>query len=341
MKSLRCAIIGTGYWANYQLPAWLELKGIEIVALYNRSLSKAQKLAEQYHIPGCYDDIDRMLHQEMLDVVDIITDVDTHSMFVTKAAAKGIHVICQKPMAPDVQLARNMVKTCKDASVHFFVHENFRWQAPIRKLNQALQSGIIGEPFKARITFCSAFPVFENQPFLATIRQFILTDIGSHVLDICRFLFGEADSLYCQTATVNPMIKGEDVANVLIKMNSGVHCYVEMSYASILEKEVFPQTLILIEGTHGSISLGPNYVMTSVTRLQTQIDIIPLPMYEWVDPAYALVQSSIVACNRDILHGLQGDTCEMTGEDNLKTVELVHACYDSARMNTSININSH
>ena len=64
-------------------------------------------------------------------------------------------------------------------------------------------------------------------------------DIGSHVLDICRFLFGEANSLYCLTQTVNATIKGEDVANVLMEMSNGIHCYAEMSYASILEKEVF------------------------------------------------------------------------------------------------------
>ena len=56
----------------------------------------------------------------------------------------------------------------------------------------------------------SGFPVFANQPFLKELEQFILTDLGSHTLDTARFLFGEAESLYCQTRRVHPDIKGED-----------------------------------------------------------------------------------------------------------------------------------
>src|SRR5690606_30298126 len=114
----------------------------------------------------------------------------------------------------------DMVRICKDANVSLFIHENWRWQSPIRKVKQLLDSGILGNVFKVRVSFCSGFPVFDNQPFLADLDEFILTDIGSHILDVCRFLCGEADSLYCHTARVNPKIKGEDVANVFMKMKN-------------------------------------------------------------------------------------------------------------------------
>jgi D-apiose dehydrogenase len=333
MKKLRGAIIGTGFWANYQIPAWLELEGVEIVALYNRTKAKAEVLGEKYAVSGIYDDIDELLSKEKLDFIDIITDVDTHSFFVEKAAQKGVNVICQKPMAASFELAKKMVKTCQAAGVKFFIHENFRWQAPIRWLNELLKSGIIGTPFKARASFCSAFPVFENQPFLAELDQFILTDVGSHVLDICRFLFGEVSTLYCQTARVNPTIKGEDVANVTMKMKSGLHCYAEMSYATKLEKEAFPQTLVLVEGSLGSIHLTNDFEIKITTVTGTKSEIVSPKMYNWLDPAYAVVHSSIVDCNRDILNGLIGVTCETTAEDNFKTVELVFGSYESAKDN--------
>ena len=53
-------------------------------------------------------------------------------------------------------------------------------------------------------------------------------------------------------------------------------------------------------------------------------------IYQWLDPAYAVVHSSIVDCNRDILNGLHGGKAETTGEDNLKTVKLVWTSYESA-----------
>ncbi|VAW12023.1 oxidoreductase domain-containing protein [hydrothermal vent metagenome] len=128
-------------------------------------------------------------------------------------------------MAPKLAIAKQMVETCAINNVPFYVHENFRWQSPIRKLKELMNNGQIGKIFKARVSFCSGFPIFENQPFLAELDEFILTDIGSHVLDICRFLFGEVETLMCHTQSVNPGIKGEGVANVMMKMNSGVSCY--------------------------------------------------------------------------------------------------------------------
>ena len=330
MSKLKFAVFGTGFWAGYQIPAWFEAGDVELVALYNRTKGRAEALAAKYNVPNVYDDPIKLLNNEKLDFIDIITDVDTHPVFTEMAAKRGIDVICQKPMASSLQLASDMVKVCKENKVKFFIHENFRWQAPIRALKRAMDSGIIGEPFKARVSFCSAFPVFDNQPFLAELDKFILTDIGSHILDICRYLFGEVKTLYCRTKRVNPKIKGEDVANVLMEMEGGLDCYAEMSYASILEKEAFPQTLVLVEGNKGSIHLTNDFVVKVTTWKGTQSEIIKPVMYDWVDPEYAVVHSSIVDCNKDILNGLKGGKSETTGDDNYKTVRLVWACYDSA-----------
>ena len=335
---MRIAIVGTGFWARYQIPAWQQLEGVEIVAAYNRTRSKAEEIAQKFKIPKVYDSVESLLLNEQLDCIDIITDVDTHPVFVKMAAERGVNVICQKPMAASFALAQEMTKVCRTRGVKFFIHENFRWQAPIRVLKNAINSGVIGEPFKARVSFCSGFPVFDNQPFLAELEQFILTDIGSHVLDVCRFLFGEADNLRCMTRGVNPTIKGEDVANVLMEMQSGLHCFAEMSYASILEKESFPQTLVLVEGTKGSLHLTNDFVLKTTTRQGTVSEVIKPVLYDWLDPAYAVVHSSIVDCNRDILKGLRGEAAETTGDDNFETVKLVFAAYESARTDKVIHL---
>jgi len=337
--NLRFAVFGTGFWSTYQISAWKELPGIELVAVYNRTKLKAEEVAHRFDIPRVYDDAQALLHDEELDFIDIITDVDTHPLFTTMAAEKGVDVICQKPMAPDLTQANAMLRDCQHAHISLYVHENWRWQAPIRKVKEVLDSNRIGKVFKARVAFCSAFPVFQNQPFLATLDEFIITDIGSHILDTCRFLFGEADTLWCHTATVNPAIRGEDVANVMMKMKNGISCYVEMSYASILEYEPFPQTFILIEGVHGSIHLTHNCEVRVTTKEATEIIDARPTTYPWLDPKYALVHASIVDCNRNILEGLQGRHAETTGKDNLETVRLVHAAYASGRQKQIVDMN--
>ncbi len=319
----------------------MELEEVELVALYNRTKSKAETLAHKFGVPAVYDSVDTLLKDETLDFVDIISDVDTHAPFTKAAAAKGIAVICQKPMAPDLEQAKEMVAACAKAGVPFFIHENWRWQSPIRKVKHLLNENAIGKIFKARVTFCSAFPVFDNQPFLAELEKFIISDIGSHILDVCRFLFGEVDYLLSHTATVNAKIKGEDMANIFMKMQSGVSCYAEMSYASILEYEPFPQTFLLIEGEEGSIHLTRDCEIHVTTRNGTAITKANPEIYPWLDLKYSLVHSSIVDCNRDILQSLLGNgIAETTGSENVVSVKLVHASYLSAKKNEIVKITS-
>lgn len=333
MNNLRLAVFGTGFWARFQLAAWRELPGVECVALYNRTRGKAEALAREFGVPAVYDDGGELLARERLDFIDVITDVGTHGHFVRLAAAAGLPVICQKPMATSLAEAEGMVAACREAGVPFFVHENWRWQTPIRELRRVLAGGEIGAPFRARIDMISGFPVFRQQPFLAEVEEFILADLGSHLLDVARFLFGEAETLYCQTGRVHPAIKGEDVATVMMKMGGGMTVLCEMAYAeNHLERECFPETLIFVEGERGSAEIGPDYWLRLTTADGTRARRCPPPRYSWALPDYNLVHASIVPCHADLLGALRGEgAAETTGEDNLKTARLVYAAYDSAR----------
>jgi predicted dehydrogenase len=332
MRPLRFAIFGTGFWSRYQLAGWRELEGAECVALFNRTLVKAEALAAEFGITAVYDDPEELLAKEKIDFIDIITDVDTHAPFVALAANHEIPMICQKPMAPTLALAQQMVGQCRNAGVPLAIHENWRWQHPIRELKAAIASDEIGPIHRVRIDYANSFPVFQNQPFLKELEQFILTDIGSHILDVARFLFGEARTLYCQTNRVHRDIKGEDVATVMMRMNSGATVTCNMSYASPVEHDRFPETFIFIEGENGSIELAPDFWLRVTTKAGTRVRRVPPPYFKWADARYALVHSSIVACNADLLRGLQTNTpAETSGEDNLKTMKLVFASYDSAK----------
>ncbi len=337
MKELRFAMFGTGFWSRYQLAGWRELPGVRCVALFNRTRAKAEALAKAFQVPAVYDDPGELLRNERLDFMDVVTDVDTHSRFVHLAAEHQLPVICQKPMAPTLAEAERMVATCRDAGVPFLIHENWRFQEPIRQLKRVLAEDAIGRPFRARIHYCNSFPVFDNQPFLKELEQFILTDMGSHILDVARFLFGEAENLYCQIDRVHADIRGEDVATVMMRMGGRTTVTCELSYASRTEHERFPQTYFFIEGERGSIELGPDYWIHVTTTAGTQAHRYPPPFYPWAEPTHAVVHASIVACNADLLKALQGGApAETTGEDNLQTIRLIFAAYESAKTGATI-----
>ncbi len=341
MDKLKFAVLGCGFWSKFQIGAWSELDGVDLVAVYNRTLSKAQKIAEEFNVPRVYDNPEDLFKNEKLDFVDIITDVDTHALFVEMAVKQGVkNIICQKPMAPDFETAKRMVDLCKQNGTNLFIHENYRWQAPVRRFKQIIDSGVIGKPFKAKVTFLSGFPVFDNQPFLKELDHFILTDMGSHILDVCRYLFGECNELWCRTSAITRGIKGEDVAVLLMEMKNSMSVYAEMSYASIVEHDTFSTLHILVEGEKGSVFLGPEFEIRTTTRKGTITETVKFPSYKWADPDYIVNHESGIHINRNILQAINGtEKAENTGADNLETVRLIWAAYDSAASGKKIRIN--
>lgn len=331
MSKLRFALFGTGFWAYYQLAGWVETGEVECVALYNRTRSKAEPLGEKFGITAVYDDPAELLAHETVDFVDICTNVETHHLLTKLAAERGLPVICQKPMATSLDEATALVSVCKAACVPLYINENWRWQHAIRALKVALDTGRIGRVFRATVDYRNSFPVFDNQPFLKELDQFILTDIGSHVLDTARFLFGDARSLYCQTQRVHGDIRGEDVATVMLGMESGATVVCEMSYATRREYDRFPETYVQVEGERGFLELAPDYWIRETTADGTLATRHPPPHYPWADPMYDIVHSSIVGCQRNIARALKGlEVGETSGDDNLKTVQLVFKAYESA-----------
>ena len=333
MTDLRFAVFGAGFWAPFQIAGWQEVKGAKCVAIYNRTLAKAEEIARSFGIPAVYGNAEELLERERLDFLDVITAPATHCQHVLMAAHHKLPVICQKPMANTLADAEAMVRACREAGIPLLIHENWRWQEQIREFKKVLESGEIGAPFRARIFLVSGFPVFSTEPSLKDMAEFVLKDMGTHLLDVARFLFGEADRLYCQTHQIHNGIKGEDVATVMMHMGgcTTVTCY--MGYpGNYLENDVFTQTLILVEGEKGSAELDRHYWVRVTTKDGTRSKRYPPTYRPWMLPDYIASHSSIARCNAHLLQALRGEgQAETTGEDNLKTMRLTFAAYQSAR----------
>ncbi len=185
-------------------------------------------------------------------------------------------------------------------------------------------------------------PTSEEELFQLQSLDFvdvILTDIGTHILDTARFLFGEVAELQCQTRQIHHDIAGEDVATVLMRMRDDAIVVCNMSYASCCESDLFPQTFVSVGGTRAGVSLGADYRLSMYDKGGVTIEHIEIPKYRWANPAYELVHASIVACHQNLLSSLQGTSeAETTGQDNLRTLQLVDSAYRSAKERQTIEI---
>lgn len=335
----RFAVVGAGFWAGYQLAAWAEIPGVQCVAICDPDRDRARKLAAACNVPTIYADAAEMIDRERPEFLDIIAAVPAHGPLVRLAVSRKLPVICQKPMAGRIEECESLVALCRDARVPFAIHENWRWQAPLRRVKELISQAAIGTPFRCRIDMISGFDVFANQPSLAREERFIIADLGCHLFDLARSWFGDARSVYCRASQVHPGIAGEDVATAVLAMGETT-VTVNMAYAGTpLERECFPETLVFIEGDRGSIEVAPGCVVRVTTKAGTEVTTVPPPAYAWANPKYAVVQTSMVACHTDLIRSLrEGTPAETDGADNLKTMRLVFGAYESARTGETIRI---
>ena len=340
-RNMRFAFFGAGFWARAQMSVWKELSGVQCTAVYNRTRTKGERFAKDFGIPKVYDNPRELFEKEKIDFVDLCTNPFSLPNFVRMAASYKVPVISQKPMAPSVAIGEELVATCKKAGIKYLIHENWRWQPCLRQFKTVLDSGKIGTPFRARITLVSGYDFYSHEPTLAELEHFLLTDSGTHILDIARLYFGETESVYCVNQRIHPHFKGEDVCTVMMIMNNGktaVTC--ELGYPeNFYERESFLETMIFVEGDKGSAEVAQDYWIRVTTKSGTFAKQYKPVLYPWMNPAYLACQSGIVPCNQHMLQAMRGDIeAETTGEDNLKTIKLVWACYKSAGKNRVVKL---
>jgi predicted dehydrogenase len=339
MPDFKGALIGCGFFAVNQMHGWKDVNGATIVAICDRDAERLKIVGDQFGIERRYSDATQMFADGGFDFVDIATTVNSHRALVEMAAAHKVPAICQKPFAPTLADAKAMVAACDAAGIPLMIHENFRWQTPIQAVRKALDSGAIGTPFWGRFSFRSGYDVFSGQPYLAEGKRFIIEDLGIHTLDIARYILGDVTSLSARTKRVNPKISGEDVATILLDHESGATSIVDVSYATKQSVEPFPETLIEIDGTEGSIRLSRGYELQVTNAGGTvNTDVAPA-LLPWASRPWHNIQESVYAIQQHWTDNLiAAKETSTSGADNLKTFALVEAAYQSAASKATVEI---
>ena len=339
MTKLKGALIGCGFFAVNQMHGWNDLDDVEIVAICDRDPERLKIVGDQFGVARRYASADEMFADGGFDFVDIATTVNSHRALVELAASHKVPTICQKPFAPTLDDAKAMVAAADKAGIPLMIHENFRWQTPILAVKAVLDSGAIGTPFWGRVSFRSGFDVFSGQPYLAKGKRFIIEDLGIHSLDIARYLFGDATHMTARTKRINPDIAGEDVATMLLDHENGMTSIVDVSYASKLPEEPFPETFVEVDGTMGTLRLGKDYKLTVHGPDGTMQSTVAPSLLPWASRPWHNIQESVALIQKHWAERLAaGQEPDTSGRDNLKTFALVEAAYLSAGRGQTIDL---
>lgn len=336
---LNVGVIGCGFFAQNHLHSWksLAVDGARLTAVCDIDPAKAKAAAETFGAERWYTDAEHMLAEERLDLVDIVTRVETHREMVTRTIARRIPTIVQKPFGLDLAEGQAMAKMAAEAGVFLAVHENFRFQAPLRRIRELLQAGRIGEPSWARISFRTAYDIYRTQPYLMREQRFILIDLGVHVLDMARVYLGEVERLSAETQRRDPRVSGEDTATMLLKHRAGGVSMVDCSYDAKRLPDLFPETLVEIEGTKGAILLKPGLKLEVTSEGRMTEEDADAPLLDWAARPWHVVQESVFAtCAHMLAAILAKREAETSAADNLKTFALAEAAYESMRTGRAI-----
>ena len=336
---LRAGVIGCGFFAENHLAAWTAIEGVTLSAVCDLDNAKARSAAQRHGATHVYASAAELMDSGNVDFVDIATTMHSHAELVGLAAARGIPVIVQKPLAPTYAECISIIETCKAASVPFMVHENTRFLNPVRKVRDIIDSGSLGQLTFGRVAFRTGHDIYGKQPYLATEEQFVLLDLGVHMLDVARYLFGDVRRLYCQSQSIKPGIRGEDMATTMLNHAGGVTSVVECSYASPIHPDPFPELTLQIEGTKGSLRLEPGYRLSVYSDGKPEVLDVSPRLYSWSTPPWHGTQESVLLIQQHWIDCLRNGTePETSGADSRKTYELVFGAYESARSGKAVTL---
>ena len=340
-------MIGAGDVTVFHMQAWKKIPQAQIVAIADPNKDNAQQRAAESGIEPdhIYPSLNDLLAVEGdLDFVDIAAPPGAHLDLIRTAADHGIHILCQKPFAPSLSQARQMIQICEQAGVLLSVNENWRWRSWYRKLRQMIREGAIGQAVYARLFAHNSYwlpgRTDPGHRFLSWPRV-ILYDMGVHYADIFRFLFGEADSVYARLARLNTNLKGDDRAVVIINFGN-LTAIVDLSWSSYAPWGHHNRTGpcvedLRIEGDQGTLALVTDPQNGDRIRLTTGDGQQEQPAYQG-DPFEAYKSSYVAAQTHFIDCLLNGRIPETSGRDNLESLAIMLAAYHSAEINQVVKL---
>lgn len=241
---MRLGVVGYGVGGRYfHVPFVQAAEGVELVGVVTRSAERAAQV--EVDAPGTpvYKSLGELIDAGV-DAVTITTPPETRRELVLEALARGVHVVADKPFAPDPQGGLDLVRAAEDAGLLLSVFQNRRWDADIRTLRTVIESGKLGRIWRIE----SRFDLDEPATLELGPTGGLLRDLGAHLVDQVLWLFGRATSVYARMDWAGDGEDRTDSAFVIdIDHESGVH-----STVSATKVNHFQAKQLRVYGTDGS-----------------------------------------------------------------------------------------
>ena len=334
-------LVGCGRISERHFDAIQGNPRLSLVAVCDEIADRAHAAGTKLTVPA-FTSYSAMLAETEADAAVICTPSGLHPRHGIMAAQRGLHVICEKPMATRLDEADALVRTCDEAAVHLFVVKQNRLNPGVQLLKRAIELGRFGRMYLASVR------VFWNRPQqyydMARWRGTWEFDGGafmnqaSHYVDLIQWLMGSVETVSAKIATLARRIETEDTGAAILRFRSGALGILETTMLT------YPRNLegsITVLGERGTVQIGGTALNRVVEwefaeyhdddREAEALRLAPDPL--------SVYGSGHGAYYENVVRVLRGEADPGTdGREGRKSLELILGIYESARTGHEIHL---
>ena len=338
--TLKGVCVGAGYFSSFHFDAWQRIPEVNIAAICDSDLTKAEQAGQRFGHSRSYSDYREMFDQVRPDFVDVISPPPSHAAICDEAGKRGIAIICQKALAPNFQQSQSIVESAKGHGVRLMVHENFRFQPWHREIRRMIDARAVGDRlhqlyFRSRMgDGWGADAYLGRQPYFREMPQLLVFETGVHFIDTFRYLAGEIDETYAMLKRLNPVIAGEDSALLTFRFASGATGIWDANRynESNCDDPRYTFGEFVVEGNGGSIRLYTD------GRLTLQPLGGPERDHAYHHERRGFGGDCVYFTQKHFIDGLLNDQpFETSGDAYLRTLRVEEAAYESASLNRPVS----
>ncbi|WP_426326013.1 Gfo/Idh/MocA family protein [Microbacterium sp. E-13] len=344
---MRVGVIGTAGVGRAHVSALQKVEDVDVVAIAGSTRESVDRAAAALHIPNAFVGGAQLIESGLVDAVHICTPNALHPADVRAAIDAAIHVVCEKPLSTDAQIAYDLSKLDRRSSTRSTVCYHYRYAPLMQQLVQIVQSGALGDIHTVRATYLQNWQIdaaatWRNDPEQAGPSR-VLSDIGSHLLDLVEVATGrQITRLEARTQRRTPDRRSgdDDAAIATAQLRGG-------ALASLVVSQISPAHMnsvtVELDGQRGSASWALGDVESLKTVRTSDIASLRLDRHEspttagryWVSPvdANARLEALFQSFYGHLADGGVGRTATITLpklEDAARHVRLIQQAVDGA-----------
>lgn len=351
MNKIKVGIIGTGSISNLHMAGYKNLENVEVIAACDINGKRAEEYAKKYGIEHVFTDYNEMLKLKELDAVSVCTWNNGHAPASIAALRAGKNVLCEKPLAMNLEEAKQMEQAAKESGKLLMVGFVRRFGKNTKIMEDFINEGYLGDVYYAKT---SCIRRYGNPMGWFSDKKRSgggpLIDLGVHMIDLVRFLMGKPKTISVMGATFNKIgprnnIKAfdrynpvdmdyycdvEDMAVAMIRFENGAVLNVETSFSQHIKED---QLTLELYGTKSGAMMEPKLELYSEME-DYLVDITP----RYSEGANVFTENF----NNETAHFIDcianGTKCLNPVEDGVELMRILDAIYESAASGKEVRL---